>query len=170
MPADFIIRPEQPGDIAAITHLTELAFRSHPHSSHTEQFIIQALREAGVLTVSLVAERDTQIIGHIAFSPVQISDGSPHWYGLGPMAVAPQYQRQGIGQALVNAGLAALRTRDAAGCVLLGEPEFYGRFGFRNHAGCILAGVPPAYFLSLPFGPHSATGQVNYHAAFNASS
>ena len=74
--SEIIIRPEQPKDFAAITRVNELAFKSEPHSEQTEQFVVLALRNAGALSVSLVAERSNQVVGHAAFSPVQFSDGS----------------------------------------------------------------------------------------------
>ena len=164
------VRPERSEDIAAISRVTEEAFRGHPHSSHTEQFIVAELRRCGASSLSLVAEWDSAVVGHIAFSPVEISDGSPGWYGLGPVSVAPDFQRRGIGQALVSAGLAALRSSGAEGCVVLGEPEFYVRFGFRNHPDCVLEGVPAEYFQVLSFGGRLASGTVSYHPAFSAGS
>ena len=167
--SNFIIRPEQPKDIAAITHVNELAFRSEPHSEQTEHLIVLALRNAGALSVSLVAEKDNHIIGHVAFSPVQFSDGSTHWFGLGPVAVLPEFQRQGVGKALVNHGIASLRALRASGCVVLGDPNYYQQFGFQNRPECIFEGVPAEYFQVLTFGVNSAVGQVTYHAAFNAN-
>jgi putative acetyltransferase len=167
---NITIRPESPDDVGAISHLTELAFRTNPHSNNTEQFIIEELRRSGALSISLVAEVDKQVVGHIAFSPVEISDGSLQWYALGPIAVTPEFQGRGIGQALVNAGLAALRGLDAGGCVLVGEPSFYGRFGFRNCPELTMDGVPQMYIQSLNFGEYSATGKVKHHAAFSAGS
>lgn len=163
----FIIRPEQPGDIEAITRVNTLAFEAHPHSEQTEHLIVNALRSAGALSISLVAERSNQVIGHIAFSPVQLSDGSTHWYGLGPVAVLPALQHQGIGKALIHSGLAALQALGAAGCVVLGDPNYYGRFGFKSRPDCVFEGVPAEYFQSLTFGAHSAMGAVTYHDAFN---
>lgn len=119
----FIIRLEQPEDFVAITRVNELAFKSVPHSEQTEHFIVLALRNAGALSVSLVAERSNQVVGHVAFSPVQFSDGSIGWYGLGPVAVIPELQHQGIGKALINSGLASLRSVGASGCVVLGDPN-----------------------------------------------
>ncbi len=162
-----LIRRELPGDIAAISHLTELAFR-RPDKQPYEQFIIGELRRSSVLTLSFLAELDGRVVGHIAFSPVQISDGSSQWYGLGPVAVSPDVQRQGIGCGLIETGLAALRERGAAGCVVLGSPKFYGRFGFKHRPDCILEGVPPHHFQSLTFGGHPAVGKVTYHKAFAA--
>jgi len=82
-------------------------------SQHTEQFIVEALRAAKALTVSLVAETEGPVIGHIAFSPVTISDGIPGGYDFGPVSVWPAYQRQGIGKALIQAGLARLEEIEA---------------------------------------------------------
>lgn len=166
--SDFIIRPEQPKDATAITRVNEQAFKSVAHSEQAEQFIVLALRNAGALSVSLVAERSNQIIGHVAFSPVRFSDGSVRWYGLGPVAVLPELQHQGVGKALINSGLDALRSLGAAGCVVLGDPNYYARFGFRHRPECIFEGVPAEYFQSLSFGAHSAVGMVTYHEGFSA--
>ncbi len=124
MTQEITIRPERPADLEAISRVTEAAFRGHPYSQNTEQFIIEALRRSGALSISLVAVINAQIVGHVAFSRVTISDGSPDWYGLGPLAVAPEFQRRGIGQALVRAGLARLCELGARGCVLVGDPAF----------------------------------------------
>ena len=107
----MIIRKETALDIEAITRVTIAAFKTLPISNQTEQFIIKALRTAGALTLSLVAEIDGRIIGHIAFSPVTISDGATGWYGLGPVSVLPEYQKQGIGKSLINEGLSLLKGR-----------------------------------------------------------
>ncbi len=168
MSCNPVIRPERPTDIKDIFHITELAFRFHPHSRNTEQFIIEELRRSGALSISLVAEVDGQVAGHIAFSPVEISDGSMNWYILGPVSVTPELQGQGIGRALITDGLAALQNIGAAGCVLVGYPAFYERFGFRNHPDCIFEGIPQEYFLLLAFDGHPATGKVTHHPAFNA--
>lgn len=165
----LIIRPERPGDEEAIATVTREAFRSHPHCNHTEHRIIEALRRAGALSVSLVAERGDRIVGHVAFSPVTITDGSSRWYGLGPLSVDPAYQRRGIGQTLVREGLVRLRELGARGCVLLGEPAFYGRFGFANDPGLVLDGLPQEFFLALPLGTGTARGEVAYHPAFGVA-
>ena len=85
----IIIRSETDADVRAIAEVTVAAFNTLETSNHTEQFIIAALRAAKALTLSLVAEADGRVIGHIAFSPVSISDGTRNWYGLGPVSVAP---------------------------------------------------------------------------------
>jgi putative acetyltransferase len=162
------IRAERPADTGPIFRITEAAFRGHPHSQGTEPFIVDALREAGALTLSLVAERDGEVCGHIAVSPAGISDGAKGWYALGPVSVAPEWQRQGIGSALVRAALDALRRLGAEGCVLVGEPGFYGRFGFASRPALSMEGVPQAFVLSLPFGTTAAAGDIVHHDAFNA--
>lgn len=164
-----LIRPEQPADVAAIHALTEAAFRQAEHSSHTEQFIVDALRDRGELTVSLVAEQDGAVVGHVAVSPVAVSDGSIGWFGLGPISVLPARQGQGVGAALMQAAIDALRSQQAHGCVLLGEPAYYGRFGFRAEPGLILPGVPAEYFQALCLQPPMAQGEVRYSPAFEAT-
>ncbi|MFQ3787114.1 GNAT family N-acetyltransferase [Halomonas sp. A29] len=170
MKANIIIRDETVADIDAIHDVTVAAFQTMEHSSHTEQFIVAELRKAGSLTVSLVAEWNGQIVGHIAFSPVAVSDGSPGWYGLGPVSVLPECQRQGIGRALVEEGLACLRDLGAQGCCLVGHPEYYVKFGFRNVPELVYEGVPPEYFFALPLGDHAPQGAVTFHEAFLAGS
>lgn len=164
----FTIRPETAHDRDAIDRITRAAFLNHPHSDQTEHLIIARLRAAGALTLSLVAEQEGQVVGHAAFSPVTWSDGSTGWYGLGPVAVAPHCQGRGIGAALVQQGLDTLRAQGAAGCVVLGDPAYYGRFGFAHRADCALPGVPAPYFQVLAFGNTTASGEVAYHAAFTA--
>ena len=168
MPAK--IRDEVPADVLAIETVTVAAFLSATHTSHTEQYVVNALRRAGALSISLVAEIDDVLVGHVALSPVNISDGSAHWFGLGPISVLPARQRGGIGSALMQAALAALRQQSAQGCVLLGDPSYYGRFGFRASPDLVLPGVPPEYFQSLPLGPMTPRGIVTYHLAFEATS
>ena len=90
----MIIRNEANSDIEEISKVTIAAFQNLAISNHTEQFIINALRKADALTISLVAEIDGQVVGHIAFSPVTISDGAIGWYGLGPVSVLPEYQKK----------------------------------------------------------------------------
>ncbi len=165
-----IVREEVPVDAAIIEAVTVAAFLDAPHASHTEQHIVNALRRAGALTVSLVAELDGVLVGHVALSPVSISDGSPHWFGLGPISVLPAHQRHGVGCALMAAALAALRQRAAQGCVVLGDPGYYGRFGFRATPDLVLPGVPPEYFQTLPLVSATARGSVTYHPAFEATS
>ena len=162
-----MIRRELQSDVAAIDALIVSAFLHAPHTSHTEQLIVKALREAKQLSVSLVAENKGNLVGHVAVSPVSISDGTEHWYGLGPISVAPEWQRQGVGSALMGQALTELKKLDAAGCVVLGEPQYYGRFGFKSDPELVLPGVPPEYFQALSFTARVPVGSVAYHEAFD---
>ena len=163
------IRKEKQSDIEVIFDITKAAFENHPYSNNTEQFIINALRTANALTVSLVAEVDEQVVGHIAFSPVTFSDGSENWYGLGPISVLPDYQKQGIGKRLINEGIDLLKDLRAKGCVLVGDPDFYERFSFRSPDSLKYEGVPQENFLALPFCNRVPTGIVHFHSAFSAT-
>jgi putative acetyltransferase len=165
----MIIRNEKESDIEAISRVTKAAFENHPISHHTEQFIVHALRSANALAVSLVAEVDGQVVGHIAFSPVTISDGSRNWYGLGPISVLPEFQKQGIGKALIQEGFDLLKSLGGKGCVLVGDPQYYKRFGFKNIPELTLDGVPQEYFLALPFEKHATRGTVVCHKGFTAT-
>jgi len=160
------IRKETTSDIEAITEVTIAAFKTVPISNHTEQFIIKALRAAGTLTLSLVAELDGRVVGHIAFSPVIISDGTKDWYGLGPVSVLPDYQKQGIGKSLINEGLSLLKDMGGQGCALVGDPNYYIRFGFKNYPQLVHEGIPQEVFLALPFNEKIPPGIVVFHEGF----
>ena len=162
----MIIRDERPEDVDAIHALTARAFAGMPYSDGSEPAIVDRLRIAGALTLSLVAEMDGAAVGHVAFSPVAISDGSKDWFGLGPLSVEPRHQREGIGSALVDAGLLRLKALGAGGCVLVGDPGYYGRFGFSTGPALRYDGAPPEYFMHVAFSPVYATGGVSYHPAF----
>lgn len=160
------IRREQAGDEATIHRLTEAAFREMPYSEGDEQHLVDALRRDGDLALSLVAEDGARIVGHIAFSRVAISDGTPDWYDLGPVSVWPELHRQGIGSALIRQGIATLRENGAAGIVLLGSPDYYGRFGFRHEPQLRYPGTPPEYFQCLVLTGDLPEGEVTYAPAF----
>ena len=170
MKPEVTIRNETDADIDAITQVTMAAFKSLEISKHTEQFIVEALRATQALTISLVAEVDSRVIGHIAFSPVTISDGTRNWYGLGPVSVLPEYQRQGIGTALIREGLSRLKDMNAQGCCLVGHPDYYRQFGFANAPEFVLEGVPPEVFFALSFDGHTPQGSVTFHEGFKADS
>jgi putative acetyltransferase len=165
----LIIRNETDADVCAITEVTIAAFKTLEISNQTEHFIVDALRAAQALTLSLVAEVDGRVVGHIAFSPVALSDGTADWYGLGPVSVLPEYQRQGIGKALIQEGLARLKDQGAKGCCLVGHPQYYRKFGFENVARLILEGVPPEVFFALSFDGRIPQGTVTFHQAFMAT-
>lgn len=164
----MIIRKERESDIEAIFQVVKEAFKGHPYGAGTEQHIVNALRADGALTISLVAEVEGEVAGHIAFSPVAISESSPGWFALGPVAVLPRLQNKGIGKELIHEGLSMLESAGAKGCVLVGEPGYYARFGFKTFPGLVMEGVPPKNLLALCFGQEMPAGSVVHHKAFSA--
>lgn len=154
-------------DAEIITQITQAAFADRSYSSGTEHLIIKQLRKAGALALSLVAQADNHIVGHVAFSKVIIDDADLGWYGLGPVSVLPEWQKQGIGSALIDAGLADLRVLGARGCVVEGDFRYYRRFGFEPYPYLTYDEAPaPEYFMALPFYDVVPKGKVEYHEAF----
>jgi putative acetyltransferase len=161
-----IIRPEQAADIDTIRELVRLAFTGHPVSSGTEPLIVDALRADGALELSLVAELDGAVVAHIAYSAASIGDSSSGWFLVGPVAVHPDHQGKGIGRALIEASLDTMRSRAARGCVLVGDPDFYRRFGFGRYSEVTWPGVPDEYVLCLPMSAEEPAGEIAFHPAF----
>jgi predicted N-acetyltransferase YhbS len=163
------IRFEEATDAGSIRTVIREAFAQAIHRIGTEPLIVDKLRESGALTVSLVAVEGARIIGHVAVSPVVAPKASGTWFGLGPVSVHPSCQGQGVGSALINEALEHLRLSGASGCVVLGEPEYYRRFGFQHDPKVSYREVPPPYFQVLSFGGDQAAGPVEYDAAFDAA-
>ena len=165
-----LIRREEPADIDAIRRVNELAFEGP-----TEAGIVDNLRERCEDLVSLVAEEEGSVVGHILFSPVELESGDKTYIGMGlaPMAVLPDHQRQGIGSELVGAGLAELRERDCTFVIVLGHPEYYPRFGFEpasKHGIKCEWEVPDEAFMALVFDETrlpGAGGMARYRAEFS---
>lgn len=157
------LRPETPADADAIRALTQRAFAGRPYASGTEAALVDALRLAGALTLSLVAEEGGQILGHIAFSP---ATGAADWFALGPISVEPARQRQGIGTALIQAGLDALRAQGARGCILIGDTGYYARHGFAPRPDLCPPGEPAAHYMIHAFGP-APTAPLAFHPIFH---
>lgn len=164
------IRPETPADHEAIRRINVEAFKNHPVSRQTEHLIVEELRRAGALELSLVAELHGEVVGHIAFSRATVGGRDLGWRLLGPVAVLPELQRRGVGSALVRAGLEELRRLGAAGCVLVGDPAYYTRLGFRQCRGLSWPGVPEQYVLCLPLADGGSgaepEGELGCHPAF----
>ena len=164
-----VIRPERPADQGAIHDITRRAFAPMPYADGNEQDLIDRLRDAGALALSLVAERDGLVVGQVTFTEAIAADGSPGWYALGPVAVEPELQKQHIGSKLIEAGLANLRERDAAGCVLVGDPAYYSRFGFRLFPELCPDDEPAEYFQILPLGTKRPDSVISFHPLFHVS-
>ncbi|MDO8963626.1 MAG: N-acetyltransferase [Coriobacteriia bacterium] len=160
------IHPETANESDDVRTINIEAFREHPISQQTEHLIVDALRDAGALDVSLVAVVEDRAVGHVAFSRAGVGDSGAGWYLLGPVAVMPAMQGRGIGSALVESGLAALRARDAVGCVLVGDPGYYSRFGFSTFPDLSYAGVPHEYVLALSFTGTAPHGPIVANKAF----
>lgn len=160
------IRPERDSDAPAVSRVITEAFASAPHASGEEARIVERLRRAGDLAAAFVATDGPWIVGHVAFSAVRIGGAQGGWYGLGPVAVAPDRQDEGVGAALIEHGLAHLRAKGAGGCVVLGDPAYYRRFGFAADPGLVYPGVPAAYFQRLVFAGDPPEGVVTYPPAF----
>ncbi len=161
----MLIRPERPSDLDAITNLVISAFKGNPYSQQNEHRILDALRNNDGLALSLVAEEGRRVIGHLAFSPVTIKGKPAGYYGLGPVAVLPEKQGRGTGTALIREGLRQMALK-AKAVVVLGEPEYYERFGFKAQKGLFLKGVPPENFLAYSFEGSLQKGEAEYHRAF----
>ena len=162
-----MIRPESTVDHDAIRALTARAFASLSFSDGTEPRVIDRLREAKALAVSLVAVVSEQLVGHIAFSEVRPPE-LHGWFAVGPLSVEPSFQRRGIGKQLVQAGLRDLRARGAKGCVLLGDHRYYRRFGFVIAPTVAPPDYPAENFQVLPFGASLPNVRVVFHDAFSA--
>ena len=165
---DCLIRPECADDYAAIYYVTKRAFAPMPFSDGDEQELIGRFRDAGVLALSLVADMDGSVIGQITLTPAFAADGSPGWFALGPIAVAPEYQNMKIGGKLMEAGIAWLREQDSAGCVLVGNPAYYNRFGFERYPALAPEGEPAEYYQILPLRVKEPSVVVGFHPLFHA--
>lgn len=167
LPHIMQIRTEASSDERAIDRLLDSAFAGRSHTDHAEAAIVRALRADGDLTLSLVAEVAGDLAAHVAFSPVIIDDTQGAWFGLGPLAVWPRLQRQGIGTALARQGLAELRLRGAAGCVVLGDPSFYGRLGFVSDERLHYKNLPTRFVQRIVFHGAAPYGEIAYARAFD---
>jgi len=164
-----VIRPEEPGDHRAVRALNDSAFETPAEAN-----LVDALRERARPVISLVAEIHGAIIGHVMLSPVTLSSRpEPQIMGLGPMAVAREHRGEGIGSALVRAGLERCKSLGYGAVVVLGHPDYYPRFGFapasRFDIDCEYE-VPEETFMAIELRPgylHGESGKVKYHPAFD---
>lgn len=162
------IRPEQAGDERSIRALTDAAFHSAPHADGDEGELIERLRADGDLVLSLVAENaDRAIIGHIAFSPVTVEGASGDWYQLAPVSVIPSGQNAGIGSALIEEGIKRLTGSGAQGIALVGNPDYYARFGFTREHGLTLSEQLDPFLQVLVLKGDTPCGRLTLAPAFD---
>lgn len=161
------IRDERPEDAAIIGQITTAAFATMPFAGGDEADLVDKLRASGGLTISLVAELNGEVVGHIAFSPARINGREGPWYQLAPVSVRPDLHKQGVGSKLIRAGLDRLKTMGAEVCLVLGHPEYYPRFGFESVPELSdRYPAPNPNFMRLAFKGEPPTGKVTYHPAF----
>ena len=166
----IVIRPESTEDIAVIRQINEQAFERPAEAN-----LVDALRRNGKSKISLVAEDNGRIIGHILFSEVALKAGEKRLDGLGlaPMAVSPERQNEGIGSRLVEAGLAECRKAEYPFAVVLGHSEFYPRFGFVPASRFGVKSeydVPDEVFMAIELQKDSLAGfagVIKYQPEFN---
>ena len=167
--AGIVIRDQAEGDFASIHAVVEAAFKTAAHTCGREQFILDALWRTGAATVALVAEETGAIIGQTAFSKVLVGGKNVGWHGCGPVSVLPGRQKQGIGSTLMRAGLERLRALGSKGCVVVGDPNYYRRFGFAGTSLMVAPGVGSEYFMAQSFGEAMPRGPVAFDPAFTAA-
>ncbi len=165
----ILIRPETTADIPAIHEINSLAFERSGEAD-----AVDSLRSQGKATVSLVAEQNDELLGHILFSPVTLNDhAAPTLIGLAPVAVRPAGQGRGIGSALVHEGLGACRDLGFGAVLLLGHPSYYPRFGFKPAPplGLQFAGLPDceAFFVIelIPDTLRDLRGEIRFDPVFD---
>ncbi len=169
-PTTISIRPEITADHGAIHELTKRAFAPMPYAGGDEQDLINTLRAGGALTLSLVALDGNDVIGHIAFSPASAADGSPNWFALGPVSVAPERQSEGIGGMLIRDGIDRLKAINASGAILTGNPKYYERFGFLPFPQLAPECEPAQFFMILPLAVPEPISTMSFHPLFYGQS
>jgi predicted N-acetyltransferase YhbS len=161
-----LIRPETQADAKAIHDLTRRAFAPMPYAGGDEQDLVDALRAAGALSLSLVAELEGAVVGQVTLSPATHEAGAAGWYALGPVSAEPTKQFQGIGSTLIRAAIDWMRQQGASGCILVGSPAYYSRFGFTIGAEHCPYGQPAQFFQVLSLAGEVPGGRFAFHPLF----
>lgn len=163
------IKNEEANDAERITLIQFAAFDGHPihaGAEATEHLIVERLRAEGALSLSLIAEENGEAVGHIAMSAATVGKHTKGWFLLGPVGVIPSRQGSGIGSALIREALKCMKENGAEGIVLVGDPDYYHRFGFTSFPDLSYAGVPEQYVLGLSFTADTPAGEIVAHDAF----
>lgn len=162
----WTVRKEHAGDEAAIHAMTQRAFDGHPYSDGDEADVIDRLRTDGDLLLSLVADDGGKIVGQATYSAARLSNGEEGWMVVGPVAVEPARQGEGIGRALLKAGDLAMKAHGAKGITVLGDPALYTRFGYMQHTPMQLEGDLGEYLQVKSFGAPIPSATLTYAPAF----
>jgi len=167
MAHEITIRPETDDDHAAIGAVITEAFAGMPYADGDEAQLVEALRRESAISLSLVADLDGTVIGQVVLSPALAADGTGGWYALGPVAVAREHQRAGIGSRLIGVALDVITQRGANGCILVGNPAYYRRFGFELSPRNAPVGEPAEFFMvKLLSDRKRPRGAIAFHPAF----
>ena len=162
----WTVRPEAEGDAARIGAVVSAAFADAPHADGDEAALVERLRAGGDLALSLVAEDEEGMIGHIGFSPLTVGGESNGWMQLAPLAVVTHWRGEGVARSLIVRGIAELRERGAQGIGVLGEPALYEKFGFGPASGMILPADQQPFYRALALDGDLPRGEVRYADAF----
>lgn len=168
MHSPCFIRPESPDDIEAISKVIILAFEGKPYAAGDEAELVLRLRDLGDLAASLVAVCEGEVVGQICFSRAELEGRFCGWYALGPISVLPIYQGQGVGSALMREGLQRIADLGGEGCVLVGDPRYYCRFGFVVAPAHCPDHEPAQYFQVKQIGGKNPVGKFSFHPAFTS--
>lgn len=160
------IRPEETRDLEAIYDVTQRAFAEMPFADGDEQDLIDRLRTIGALSLSLVAEYENKIVGQLALSPVAHDSSDDGWFGLGPVSVHPDLQKKGIGGLLIGNAVHWMTDRQAQGCILVGDPNYYRRHGFVSAPAGAPENEPAEFFMVLELAGTLQGGRFSFHQAF----
>jgi putative acetyltransferase len=164
----LFIRDQTEADFDAVHDLVIAAFKTLPIACGREQFVMDTLWRNRSAIVALVAN-DGIIVGQAAFSKIVVDRRDVGWHGCGPVSVLPTRHKQGIGSALMREGLKRLKTLGSKGCVVVGDPAYYPRFGFANTDALREPGVPPEVFMAILFDGEMPRGDVAFDPAFEAA-
>ncbi|WP_319568517.1 GNAT family N-acetyltransferase [Cohaesibacter marisflavi] len=163
------IRKETAADFDAIMNVTLAAARQHQLGKQNGYFTLNELRKSGLVTLSLVAEVDGTIVGHVAFCPVRVSGGDKGWYALGPVSVLPECLSQGIRKALIAEGLEMLRQMHGKGVALVGDPDYFKPLGFMNAPEMASVKDMADEFLIMSFDNRMPYGRMEFPEGFFAA-
>lgn len=164
----WILRDERPSEIPTINKIAVAAFATKAYGDGTEGDLIDSLRRDGDLSLSLVADLNGVVVGRVSMSPATVgkADG---WYGLGPVAVDTDHFKQGIGSTLIRTALGRVAEQGAAGVVLVGDPNYYSRFGFVKGGSVQYLNIEAKNVMVRTLNGPTATGVITFAPALHGA-